>query len=64
MALSRRTFLRALVGGVLLVASGGWYVLSALVPERFRRAVPGGRFPGTIRSLRAKETRKRAPWAG
>jgi len=64
MELSRRGFVRRMLAGLGLAALGGFCMLSSLVPERFRRAVPGRRFPGSVRPLGRRRTFGPGRWAG
>ncbi|MBN1766529.1 MAG: twin-arginine translocation signal domain-containing protein [Sedimentisphaerales bacterium] len=63
MAVKRRSFLKKVTAGVLVLAGQGRLAIKKIVPERITRASKAG-FPGIVVPLNEKEVKETGIWRG
>lgn len=64
MELTRRTFVKILIGAFAALPAGAWGVAQSSAPVRFVRAITASKFPGRLRPLDDAAVRKPAKWSG
>ena len=62
--MNRRTFVKLLPGGLIMLAAGLLKLLKLPRLRRFTRAEPAATYPGKIRQLDEKQIENVAPWSG
>lgn len=64
MELTRRIFMKILLGALAAWLAGAWGLAQRSAPARFVRAIKAHKFPGRLRSLDEAAVRQPARWSG